>query len=346
MEYCKLGNTNIQVSKICLGTMTFGEQNTEDEAHLQLDYAIERGINFIDTAEMYPVPPTAQTYSKTESIIGKWKKIKTQRDKLVIATKAASSGRTLNYIRDGLPKLDKKNIIQALEASLKRLNTDYIDLYQLHWPDRNSNYFGKLGYVHDPSEDFTPIEETLEALSEVSSSGKVKYFGLSNETPWGVMKFLHIAEKYSYPRIVSVQNPYNLLNRIYEIGLSEITHRENVSLLAYSPLGFGTLTGKYLNGNYPQNCRLTLYRRFQRYNNTKSKLAIQRYSELAKDSGISPTQMALSFVYHSPFVTSTIIGATNLQQLEEDIDSIHIKLKDDLLEKIEFIHIDIPNPAP
>jgi aryl-alcohol dehydrogenase-like predicted oxidoreductase len=346
MEYRYLGNTDTKVSVICLGTMTYGEQNSMQEAHAQLDYAFERDVNFIDTAEMYPVPPKEETYSLTEAIIGKWSKIKTHRDRIVLATKVAGPGRSMSYIRDGNPKLDKKNILAAADASLKRLNTDYIDLFQLHWPDRHTNFFGKLGYVYDPDEDATPILETLETLDTLQKSGKIRHIGVSNETPWGVMQFLKLAETNHLPKIVSIQNPYSLLNRMYEIGLAEISHRENIGLLAYSPLGFGVLTGKYNNGSHPEHSRLTLFKRFQRYTNPKAKQATEKYCEIAEHYGLTPTQLALGFVHYQPFVTSTIIGATTMEQLEENIDSIIMKLKREILDKIESVHQEFTNPCP
>jgi aryl-alcohol dehydrogenase-like predicted oxidoreductase len=346
MEYRQLGNTDLKVSMICLGTMTYGEQNTEKEALEQLDFSFENHVNFIDTAEMYPVPPRAETYSRTESILGKWSKLKTHRSQIILATKIAGPGRSMGYIRDGSPRLDKKNFILAVEDSLKRLGTDYIDLYQLHWPDRNTNFFGKLGYEPEEMEKQTPILETLEAMEAVRKSGKVRYFGLSNETPWGVMKFLQLSEKYNLPKIISIQNPYNLLNRTYEIGLAEISHRENIALLAYSPLGFGVLSGKYNYGSQPEKGRLTLFKRFQRYTNEKALLAAEKYCSIAAEYGISPTQLALGYVHYRPFVTSTIIGATTMEQLKENLDSSIMKLKKEIIEKIDTVHTEIQNPCP
>lgn len=346
MKYRKLGNTEISVSPLCLGTMTFGEQNTEQEGHEQLDYAFERGINFIDTAEMYPVPHRADTYTLTEQIIGSWPKLKTHRDEIILATKVLGPMEHAPHIRDGKPRLDKKNIMAAVDESLKRLKTDYIDLYQLHWPDRETNFFGKLGYEHNPQEEMTPIEETLEALKEIKRQGKVKEFGVSNETPWGVMKYLELARTKGLPLIQSVQNPYNLLNRTFEIGLSEIAHREGIGLLAYSPLAFGVLSGKYLRGKHPKDARLTLYPSFKRYSNALATQAVEAYADIAKNYDITPTTLALAFVTSRPFVTSNIIGATSMKQLKENIDSINISLDEEILNEIEKVHTQIPNPSP
>ena len=265
MKYSQLGTTGVQVSRICLGTMTFGEQNTEAEAHAQLDAAFDAGINFIDTAEMYPVPPKAETYGDTERYIGSWLRRSGRRDRVILATKVMGPSEDLRYVRDGSTRLDRRNIEAAIDASLERLGTDYIDLYQLHWPDRRSNFFGKLGYVHDPQDDPIPLEETLAALGRLVEAGKVRFIGVSNETPWGVMRYLQLAAERGLPRIVSIQNPYNLLNRSFEVGLAEIAHRESVGLLAYSPLGFGVLSGKYLDGQRPEGARLSRFQRFQRY---------------------------------------------------------------------------------
>lgn len=344
MLYRTLGRTDIDVSLICLGTMTFGEQNSEVEAHAQLDYAVDQGINFIDTAEMYPVPPRAETQGRTEQYIGSWLKRRGRRDDLILATKVAGPGDWLAYLRGG-PQLTRPQMEDALNASLARLNTDYVDLYQIHWPARSTNFFGKLGYEHVPDEDATPIQETLEALEAFVAQGKVRYVGVSNETPWGVMEYLRLAERYSLPRIVSVQNPYNLLNRSFEVGLAEVAHREDVGLLAYSPLGFGRLTGKYLHGN-PPGARLTLFERFSRYSNAQGLAATERYVALARAHGLSPAQMALAYVNSRPFLTSNIIGATSMEQLKEDIGSIEVALSDELLAEIERIHTERPNPCP
>lgn len=347
MHYTKLGNTDIKVSRLCLGTMTFGEQNSEADAHAQLDFAIERGINFIDTAEMYPVPPMEHTQGRTEAYIGSWlKQHPERRDQLVIASKVAGPADDwLPYLRGG-PRLNRQHIEEAIKASLQRLNCDYLDLYQIHWPARQTNYFGKLGYEHGDDLDATPIEETLEVLAGLVDKGLVKHIGVSNETPWGVMRYLQLAEQHGWPRIVSIQNPYSLLNRSFEVGLSEIAHREQTGLLAYSPLAFGVLSGKYLNDQRPAGARLTLFDRFDRYSNPQGLWATQAYYEIAIRHGLDPAQMALSYVTSRPFVTSNIIGATTLEQLETDIDSSDLKLSAEILEEIEAVHRQQPNPCP
>jgi aryl-alcohol dehydrogenase-like predicted oxidoreductase len=346
MRYATLGHTPIQVSSLCLGTMTFGEQNTEAEAHLQLDRAIDAGINFIDTAEMYPVPPRAETQGRTEHYIGSWLARGGQRDRLIIASKVAGAADWLPYLRDGRPRLDRRNIEAAVDMSLQRLRTDYIDLYQLHWPDRQTNFFGKLGYRMPTAEDSTPLHETLSILGDLVASGKVRHIGVSNETPWGLMKYLQLSEQYNLPRPVSIQNPYSLLNRTFEIGLAEIAHRETCGLLAYSPLGFGVLSGKYLGGARPAGARLTLFDRFDRYSNPQADQATQAYVELALEHGLDPAQMALAWVSAQSFVTSTIIGATDLQQLESNLQSLDLRLSQSIMEEIETIHRQQPNPCP
>ena len=346
MEYNNLGQTDIKVSQICLGTMTWGEQNTEEEAHQQLNYAIESGINFIDVAEMYPVPPREETYGLTESYIGNWLSKRKDREKIILASKVAAKAEWLPYIRGGQIKLDKKNIVQALEDSLRRLKTDYIDLYQMHWPDRDTNFFGKLAYYHAPEKDGIPIAETLAVLDELVKQGKIRTIGISNETPWGCAEYLRISREKELPRIVSIQNPYNLLNRTFEIGISEFSHREQVGLLAYSPLAFGALSGKYLNNQKPEGARLTLFERFNRYLNPQATKATEAYVNLAKKNDLDPSQMALSYVSSRPFLTSNIIGATSMEQLKMDIESINIELSDDVIKDIESIHEKIPNPAP
>jgi len=345
MEYRKLGRTDIEVSVICLGTMTWGEQNTEAEAHEQLDAALAAGVNFIDTAEMYPVPPKAETYALTEQYIGNWLKRRGRRDDIVLASKVVGRADWLEYIRDGKVCLDRANIEQALHGSLERLQTDYLDLYQLHWPDRNTNYFGELGYRH-AAEQSVPIEETLRVLADLVQAGKVRQVGLSNETPWGAMEFLRLAEQCGLPRMVSVQNPYSLLNRSFEVGLAEVAHREDCGLLAYSPLGFGVLSGKYLNGQRPENARITLYERFTRYSNPQVEAASQAYVDLAHEHGLDPAQMALAYVNSRPFLTSNIIGATSMAQLQSNLASIEIHLSEEVLSSIEAIHQRHPNPAP
>jgi len=343
MEFRQLGKTDLKVSLLCLGTMSFGEQNTEKEAHEQLDCAIDAGINFIDTAEMYAIPPREETCGLTEKYIGTWIKKYQQRDKYLIATKVAGPG--MDYVRGG-SRLSRKHVEEAIDHSLKKLQTDYIDLYQVHWPERKSNYFGKLGYAYSDEGDGISIGETMDALSDAVKAGKIRYIGVSNETPWGVMEYLKLASEKNQPRIVSVQNPYSLLNRIYEVGLAEISHRENVGLLAYSPLGFGMLTGKY-EKSAPPGSRLGLYGNwFTRYSNDMCKKATSEYIKIAKKFDISPAHLALAFVNTRPFLTSNIIGATTLEQLRENIESVNIKLTDEMMEEVEKIHGLIPNPAP
>lgn len=346
MEYTKLGNTDIEVSRICLGTMTWGEQNTEAEAHEQLDYAVAAGINFIDTAELYPVAPKAETQGLTEQYIGSWLAKRNDRDKLIIASKVCARADWLPYLRDGKAQLDKKNITAALDASLQRLQTDYIDLYQVHWPERDTNFFGKLGYYHAPEKDGVPIEETLAILDDLIQAGKIRSIGISNETAWGCAEYLRVAREQDRPRIVSIQNPYNLLNRSFEVGLAEFAHREGVGLLAYSPLGFGVLSGKYLHDAKPAGTRLVIFDRFTRYTNPQAIAATEAYVKLAQDHGLDPAQMALAYVNSRPFLTSNIIGATSMEQLRSNIDSSNIQLDKDVLREIEAIHATIPNPAP
>lgn len=344
MEHRKLGTDGPSVSKLCLGTMTWGEQNTEAEAHRQLDMAMAHGINFIDTAEMYPVPPMAETQGRTEAYLGSWLKSYENRDELIVATKVAGPGDWMTHIRNG-PELTADHIEQALTDSLKRLHLDYVDLYQVHWPARSTNFFGKLGYEHQ-DEDTTPLEETLLALKAHLDSGKIRHYGLSNETPWGAMKVIALADQIGMARPVSIQNPYNLLNRSYEIGMAEVSHREACGLLAYSPLAFGVLSGKYLNGQLPEKARLTLYKRFSRYTSELAEAAVKQYSELAHDLGMSPTALALAFVSQQNFVTSNIIGATTEQQLQENLETADITLSREVIARIDEIHQMIPNPCP
>lgn len=345
MKLRPLGRTGIQVTPICFGTMTFGQQNSEQDAHQQLDYVRERGINFIDTAEMYPVPPMTQTQGRTESYIGTWLKSRGGRDKIVLATKVSGRGRGIE-IRGGEPRLNRQQINQAIELSLRRLQTDYIDLYQIHWPERQVNTFGKLDYIHDPNDDPIPLEETLEYLNQLVQAGKVRAIGLSNDTPWGVMRAVEIARSRQLARVASIQNPYSLLNRSFEVGLAEIAHREEVGLLAYSPLAMGVLTGKYLNGQKPAGARLTLFDRFQRYIVPQAKAPTDAYVKLARDHGLDPGQMALAFVTARPFVTATIIGATNLTQLKSNIDSYALQLSDEVTAGINAIHRNYSHPCP
>jgi len=348
MKYNPLGNTDINVSVICLGSMTWGEQNSEKDAHQQLDYAIANGVNFIDTAELYAIPPKAESYGLTEQYIGSWLKKSAKRQEIILASKVAGpADGWLPHIRhEPTRRLDKKNIEQALDDSLKRLQTDYLDLYQLHWPDRKTNFFGQPGYQHDAQDQSVPIEETLGVLGNLVTAGKIRSIGLSNETPWGVMKFLQVSQQLGLPRVVSVQNPYSLLNRSYEVGLAEVSIREKVGLLAYSPLGFGVLSGKYLNNSKPAGARLTLYPDYSRYSSENAVKATQLYVSLAKDNGLEPAQMALAYINERDFITANIIGATNMQQLRDNIASADISLSEEVLAGIEQIHQLFPNPSP
>ena len=345
MEYRQLGRSDLQVSALCLGSMTWGEQNSEAEGFAQIDRAKACGINFLDTAEMYPVPPRRDTYGATERIIGNYFKARGDRADWVLASKVAGPGNGIDYIRGGQLKHNRQHIVEALDDSLKRLQTDWIDLYQLHWPERSTNFFGQLGYRHQ-EQDFTPLQETLEVLGEQVKAGKIRHIGLSNETAWGTMKYLQLADQLGLPRAVSIQNPYNLLNRSFEVGLAEVAMREQCGLLAYSPLAFGMLSGKYENGARPANARITLFSRFARYTNPQAIAACSRYVTLAREHGLDPAQMALTFVTRQPFVTSNIIGATSLEQLESNLGSLSLELSDELLDAIEAIHREQPNPAP
>ena len=345
MEYRQLGRSDLQVSALCLGSMTWGEQNSEAEGFAQIDRAKACGINFLDTAEMYPVPPRRDTYGATERIIGNYFKARGDRADWILASKVAGPGNGIDYIRGGQLKHNRQHIVAALDDSLKRLQTDWIDLYQLHWPERSTNFFGQLGYRHQ-EQDFTPLQATLEVLGEQVNAGKIRHIGLSNETAWGTMKYLQLADQLGLPRAVSIQNPYNLLNRSFEVGLAEVAMREQCGLLAYSPLAFGMLSGKYENGARPANARITLFSRFARYTNPQAIAACSRYVTLAREHGLDPAQMALAFVTRQPFVTSNIIGATSLEQLESNLGSLSLELSDELLDAIEAIHREQPNPAP
>ena len=333
-----------EVSKICLGTMTWGQQNSEAEAHEQISYALDRGINMLDAAEMYPVPPRAETQGRTEEYIGTWFKKTGLRDKYILATKAAGPNPEFHYLRGG-PRFTRDQLMEAVNGSLRRLQTDCIDLYQLHWPDRYTNFFGQRGYFHREQPE-TPIEETLRGLQELVSAGKIRTIGLSNETPWGTMKFLALADREGLPRVESIQNPYGLLNRTYEIAMAEVSHREDVGLLAYSPLGMGLLTGKYRHGAKPEGSRMAVFERFTRYDGTETLEDTEQYLQLADEHGLNPTHMALAFVNTRPFVLSNIIGATTMEQLKMNIDSLDVTLTKDVLKGIEAIQQKIPNPAP
>ena len=346
MKYTTIPKTDIKVSEICLGTMTFGEQNTESEAHGQLDYALEQGVNFIDTAEMYAVPGKAETQGSTESYIGSWLTNRKNRDEVVLATKVAGPNSSLDYIRPNLG-FSEAAIYDALEKSLMRLQTDYIDLYQLHWPDRNANFFGKRNYQHNAQEPWSDnILEVIHILDALVKEGKIRHYGLSNETPWGVMRHLNQATINNLTSVKTIQNPYSLLNRTYEVGLAEVSMRENVGLLAYSPMAFGILSGKYLNGKKPKDARMSLFPQMSRYLNQQVEFAVQKYADLAVKNEMSLAQMSLAFVSQQPFVTSTIIGATSLTQLKENIQSIELYLPDDLLQEIDLIQELQANPAP
>ncbi len=345
MIYNKLPQTDIDVSKICLGTMTYGQQNTEIEAHEQLNYAADQGINFIDTAEMYPVPGKEETQGSTEAYIGSWLKNQS-RDKFVIATKIVGpSG--MFWIR-GKTQHNLKNMEQAIEGSLKRLQTDYIDLYQIHWPERKSNFFGRQDFESpETEEETTPLLETLEAINKLVQSGKVRHIGISNETAWGAFKYLQLAEKHGLKAPITIQNPYSLLNRTFEVGLAEICHNEALKLLAYSPLGFGVLSGKYLNNHLPKGSRKDLFGdKLGRYYGGRSEMATEKYVKLAKRHGLDPAQMALAWVNSRPFTAANIIGVTNMDQLKSNIASIDIQLSKEVIDGIQNIHKQNPNPAP
>jgi aryl-alcohol dehydrogenase-like predicted oxidoreductase len=346
MQYRQLGRSDIKVSAICLGTMTWGEQNTQEQGFEQMDYALDQGVNFWDTAEMYAVPPRKETYGRTEEIIGNWFKARGKRDKVVLATKVAGPDQRFSYVRDGKPRLNRQHILAAVEASLKRLQTDYIDLYQLHWAERDTNAFGKLGYAPSHDNDGTPLEETLDVLADVVKSGKARQVGVSNESAWGTMRYLALAEAGRGPRMASIQNAYSLLNRSFEVGLAEVAAREQCGLLAYSPLAMGALSGKYLNGAEPAGARLTLWKHFKRYLTPPGVAATAAYVKLAGEHGLDPAQMALAFVTSRPFVTANIIGATGMDQLKTNIASSEIKLSPAVLDGIDAIHKVYTYPCP
>ncbi len=346
MQYTTLPKLGDKVSKICLGTMTWGQQNDEGEAHQQMDFALEHGVNFWDTAEMYPSPPDEDKSGDTERFIGTWFAKTGKRNDVVLASKISP----MSYLRGGNTRFNAKHISEALDGNLKRLQTDHIDIYQLHWPERETNYFGTRGYTEDMAQqdlsDLTPFLETIEALNDEIKKGRIRAWGLSNDTPWGVMRYLWEADKAGLDAPITVQNPYSLLNRLYEVGLAEISHRENVGLLAYSPLGFGVLSGKYLGGRRPEGARLTLWDRFERYINAEAKWATEQYASIAEDAGLDMAQMSLAFVNSRSFVTANIIGATSVDQLKANIDSVNIELSDDVLEAIEEVQTKQPNPSP
>ena len=345
MNYKKLGNTDINLSTICLGTMTWGEQNSQEEGFQQMDYALDQGVNFWDTAELYSIPPKAETFGHTEIIIGNWFKKTKKRKQVILATKVCGPMRS--YVRGGGNQYGVKNITEALEGSLKRLQTDYIDLYQLHWPERNTNMFGRLGYEHNDVGDWNKFEDILGNLKKFVDAGKIRHVGLSNETPWGTKKFLEVAKEKRLPRMMSVQNPYNLLNRTYEVGLAEISIRDQIGLLAYSPLAIGYLTGKYRNNQIPKKSRLDVDRDFwTRYNKPNAEKAVEAYYQIAKKNNIDMAQMSLKFCEIQPFVTSVIIGATTMEQLKTDIESVNVNLTDEIIKEINEVQKIYPNPCP
>lgn len=346
MQYNMLPQLDEKISKICLGTMTWGQQNTEAQAHEQMDMALSEGVNFWDTAEMYPSPPDKDKQGDTERFMGTWFNKTKQRDKVILASKISPMG----FLRDGQTRFNAEHISGAIDDNLKRLQTDYIDIYQLHWPERQTNFFSQLGYTEEmasqPLDDLTPFLETIQALNDEIKKGRIRSYGLSNDTAWGLMRYLWEADKNGLIPPVTVQNPYSLLNRLYEINMAEITHRENVGLLAYSPLGFGVLSGKYLDGKRPTGARLTMYDRFARYTNEEAISATEQYAKIAADAGLDMAQMSLAFVNSRHFVTSNIIGATTLEQLKSNIDSVNVTLTADVLEAIEAVHTQHPNPSP
>lgn len=345
MKYTTLPHTNIKVSKICLGTMTWGNQNTQDEGFAQMDMALDKGVNFFDVAELYPVPATAETYADTERIIGNWFAKTGNRDKVVLATKIAGPGDYTAHIRT--TGFSKESLNEAVDNSLKRLQTDYIDLYQLHWPERQTNTFGVRDYTHNPNDGWEDnFNEILHNLDEIIKSGKIRQVGLSNEKAWGTMRYLEESKQHNLPRMITIQNAYSLLCRPFEGDLAEVAHRENIGLLAYSPMAFGVLSGKYIKGTAADNARLKLFPRFARYSSDRATEAAKRYLKIAEDHGMTLAQMSLAFVNERPFLTSNIIGATNLAQLAENIDSINTSLSKEVMDAINAVHAEIPNPAP
>ncbi len=346
MNYKKLGNTNLKVSTICLGTMTWGEQNTQKEGFEQMDYALDQGVNFWDTAELYAVPPRAETYGHTEIIIGNWFKKTKKRDKIILGTKVA--GPTRAYLRGGANSYGLEKMTEAINDSLKRLQTDYIDLYQLHWPERHTNSFGRLGYEHKENDDWTKFEDVLGNLQRFIDSGKIREVGLSNETPWGVLKYLELSKEKNLPRMISIQNPYSLVNRAYEIGLAEISIRDEIGLLAYSPLASGYLSGKYRNEKYPKGSRMERDWDFwkYRYNTPNLKNAVEEYCKISEKYNLNMSQMSLKFCEIQPFMTSVIIGATTMEQLKTNIESVNVNLSDDVIKEINKVQTIYSNPCP
>ena len=345
MKYTTLPNTDIKVSKICLGTMTWGNQNTEAEGHEQLDYAISQGVNFIDTAELYPVPATAETSGRTSTIIGNWLQKRNNRDQVIIASKIAGPGDYTAHIRTN--GFSKEGLNDAITKELNRLQTDYIDLYQLHWPERQTNTFGIRDYKHTPDDAWQDnFNEVLHSLQDFIKEGKIRHVGMSNEKAWGAMRYIEESNKHDLPRMITIQNAYSLLNRVFEGDMAEVSIRENIGLLAYSPMAFGVLSGKYIKGTAGDDARLSLFPRFARYSSEQSTEATKRYLKIAENNRMTLAQMSLAFVTQQPFVTSNIIGATKLNQLKENIDSINITLSEDILAQINAVHAVIPNPAP
>ena len=345
MKFTKIPQTDIKVSKICLGTMTYGQQNTESEAHEQLNYAKEKGVNFLDCAEMYSIPGRKETQGSSERLIGTWLKDQ-NRDDIVVATKITGPMPYFNYIRPNLG-FSKEVLNEAIDKSLKRLQTDYVDLYQLHWPERNVNFFGQRNYTHDPNEKWVDnFKEVIEALDGLVKEGKIRHYGVSNESSWGVMRHVAESNNNNLTNVKTIQNPYSLLNRTFEINLAEISMREQIGLLPYSPLAFGVLSGKYLHGKIPDNSRLKLFPQYARYSNPQAMELTEAYADLAKKNNLSLTELSLAFVNQRPFLTSNIIGATTMDQLKENIGSIQVQLSDELLKEIDQIQNLQPNPAP
>ena len=345
MKYTTLPNTNIKVSKICLGTMTWGNQNTEAEGHEQLDYALEQGVNFIDTAELYPVPATAETSGRTSTIIGNWLHKRNNRDKVILASKIAGPGDYTAHIRTN--GFSKEGLNDAITKELKRLQTDYIDLYQLHWPERQTNTFGVRDYNHNPTDGWKDnFNEVLHSLKEQIKAGKIRHIGMSNEKAWGAMRYIEESRTHDLPRMCTIQNAYSLINRVFEGDMAEVALRESIGLLTYSPMAFGVLSGKYIKGTAGEDARLKLFPRFARYSSEQSTEATRRYLKIAEDNNITLAQMSLAFVNQQPFVTSNIIGASKMEQLKENIDSINVTLSKEILNQINAVHAVIPNPAP
>lgn len=346
MKYTKLPNTNIKVSKICLGTMTWGNQNSEAEGHAQMDYAFDQGVNFFDTAEMYPVPASPETQGRTSKIIGSWFKKTGNRERIILASKIV--GRPSDYTAHiRTTGLSLNAITLALDAELKRLQTDYIDLYQIHWPERLTNTFGVRDYKHEPDDSWKDnFNEVLQGLEAMIKAGKIRHIGMSNEKAWGAMRYMEESKAYNLPRMITIQNAYSLINRVFEGDMAEVSLRENIGLLAYSPMAFGVLSGKYIKGTAEADARLTLFPRFARYSSKQSTEATRRYLKIAEDNNMTLAQMSLAFVNHQPFLTSNIIGATKMEQLKENIDSINVTLNEAILDQINAVHAEIPNPAP